>query len=569
MLNLFKLEHAGKTYIGIRASSEEEEGRLKTLPNYKRASSYNCGYLPYTTNDYAQLQQLNISFTISQSGTADCSESKSEITTIDRKAESSTISVSAHTKKVTIPQVKKGIIQIEWSGKYFTVALPYQHNDVLFLKTLRRSYWHSDHKCWIVGTSIRNLEALQKHFAFWDQSTFQNLFELIGLQEDPAIIELYKTPEFTNKVCCKIRGFRVDLSFVKQISGRVYDKEYRRWILPDHPALIANLVKFYEDKDCKVINRIATKGVDRNAATKAATGEKISFLVSKFAKKYQTTLDRYASVMLLQKYGWSTIRSYVGKFAKFMSNFEKHNLDDLSASDANKFLTEISKRNVSESLLNVYLSAIKFYYEKVAYRSDFNLERLKRPKKGRYLPVILSEQEVDRLLRSLKNLKHIALVYLIYSGGMRLGEVLSIRLKDIMWDRNQVLVKGGKGNKDRMTLLSQTLKQVLQNYFDEYQPKYWLFEGQDRTGPYSASSVQKIIRSAAQNAGIQRKVTPHTLRHCFATHLLDRGTDVRFIQELLGHKNIQTTLIYTHVTTRSLENIVSPLDRLVIPKENV
>lgn len=140
--------------------------------------------------------------------------------------------------------------------------------------------------------------------------------------------------------------------------------------------------------------------------------------------------------------------------------------------------------------------------------------------------------------------------------------MLSLKLEDIYWDRNQLFVRGGKGKKDRTVMLSETLKGLLTMYFDKYQPKLYLFNGQDGESPYSSTSVQQIVKKAAHAANIRRRVTPHVLRHCFATHLMESGTDVRYIQELLGHKDIKTTLIYTHVTNKSMKQITSPLDAL-------
>ena len=165
-------------------------------------------------------------------------------------------------------------------------------------------------------------------------------------------------------------------------------------------------------------------------------------------------------------------------------------------------------------------------------------------------------------MESISNTKHIVLLYVLYGSGLRLNESLSVRVEDMWWDRNQLIVRGGKGNKDRIVMLSQTLKQLLRKYFDEYMPQQWLFEGQDRMTQYSERSVQKVVKNAVNKAGITKKVSPHTLRHCFATHLLDSGVQLPYIQALLGHKDVKTTMIYTHVTTQSLAHVMSPLDRL-------
>ncbi|MBK6565631.1 MAG: tyrosine-type recombinase/integrase [Saprospiraceae bacterium] len=193
---------------------------------------------------------------------------------------------------------------------------------------------------------------------------------------------------------------------------------------------------------------------------------------------------------------------------------------------------------------------------------DLKIEQLVRPKKGFHLPTILSTQEVNRLLECVSNTKHIVLLFILYGGGLRLNEVISMQVNDIWWDRNQMLIRSGKGNKDRVVMLSQTLKQLLRKYFNEFMPQQWLFEGQDNQTQYSERSVQNVVKNAVKKAGITKKVSPHTLRHCFATHLLDAGIQLPYIQTLLGHKDVKTTMIYTHVTTQSISHVVSPLDNL-------
>jgi integrase/recombinase XerD len=163
----------------------------------------------------------------------------------------------------------------------------------------------------------------------------------------------------------------------------------------------------------------------------------------------------------------------------------------------------------------------------------------------------------------IKNLKHKTILMLIYSGGLRIGESIRLRKEDIHFDRRSIFIKGGKGKKDRYTILSDKMILLLRNYLSAYEPDYWLFEGQDG-GQYSKSSIQKIFRRAVSKAKVNPFSTVHTLRHSFATHLLERGMDLRYIQELLGHSSSETTQIYTHITRKAQQKFVSPLDHLDI-----
>jgi site-specific recombinase XerD len=187
---------------------------------------------------------------------------------------------------------------------------------------------------------------------------------------------------------------------------------------------------------------------------------------------------------------------------------------------------------------------------------------VKRPRKDKKLPVILSKEEVAKILSSIDNLKHKAILMLTYSAGLRVGEVVKLKLEDIDSKRMLIHIKGSKGRKDRYTMLSETALDILRKYWREYKPGKWLFEGA-RAGRYlSTRTVEKILEHACEKANIRKDVSVHTLRHSFATHLLEGGTDLRYIQEILGHKDSKTTEIYTHVSTKSIGKIKSPLDTL-------
>ena len=184
-----------------------------------------------------------------------------------------------------------------------------------------------------------------------------------------------------------------------------------------------------------------------------------------------------------------------------------------------------------------------------------------RPRKPKKLPTVLSQEEVLALFRAVSNLKHRCILMLIYSAGLRLGELVRLRIEDVFIPQRKIFVKAAKGKKDRYTVLSDKMLVVLQKYLGNYHPDYWLFEGQTG-GPYSARSVQNVLRKAVKQAGVNPYATVHTLRHSFATHLLENGMDLRYIQALLGHSSPKTTEIYTHITEKARNRFRSPLDTL-------
>ena len=273
-------------------------------------------------------------------------------------------------------------------------------------------------------------------------------------------------------------------------------------------------------------------------------------------KEYIETLER-------RRYSPNTIQTYVALFKKFLNHFEGIEPTALTDDHVAQFQTYlVKKKRVSTSSQNQYINAIKFYFEKVLGREK-GYYHIERPIKEFKLPKVLTEKEVAAILNSVHNLKHKAMLLLVYSSGLRAGELINLKVNDIDSEQMRVFVRGGKGKKDRVTILSQKALNILRQYFKKYRPKEYLFEGQGG-GPYTTSSLRKVFHSAIRNAGIKKSLSLHSLRHSFATHLLESGVDLRYIQELLGHNSSQTTEIYTHITHKGWEKIQSPLDKLDI-----
>jgi len=249
----------------------------------------------------------------------------------------------------------------------------------------------------------------------------------------------------------------------------------------------------------------------------------------------------------------------------------RKSLDRASTNDIRAYLLDlIESKRVSRAYHDQAVSALKFLYEQVLKKPAVT-DGIPRPRKERKLPVVLSQEEIAKLLSTVENLKHKVLLMLIYSAGLRVSEVVRLRVSDIDGQRRLIRVRGGKGRKDRYTLLSEMVLKLLREYWKAYRPKDWLFPGQKEGSHLTTRTVEKILERARQRASIGKHCTVHTLRHSFATHLLEDGTDLRYIQELLGHKSSKTTEIYTHVSRKDLARIVSPLDRLAdsIPESNV
>lgn len=563
---LNKRIHRGK--IGVFLDFKNRKDWLiiiKALPDIKFSRTIGSWYLPYTKKAYNNFLKLKIEFKIVDStGTTEDIASKGENTGIDTTVSQAVISADDIDLRTDKHETIHGP-KITYNSNKFIVELPYDKNEILFLKTLDKSWWDNNSKIWIMNASINNLVQLQKRYTFWDKDKLDFIGDMIKKIEDPCQVELYLIPSMKDRFCIKIKGYKLDVAYLKSITHREYNNNSKIWTIPFDQKIIKRLIAHYESKGTKVINRIPYRD-EKYTKVKTPYLEVQQRLLNKLTGDQKEVMGLYIRTMTAQRYSTSTIKQYSTAFLKYIQYYKNIAIGLHTEIEVNRYLADLTKGNLSFSTVNMVYSAVKFYFEKIVFQENFIFERLKRPRKGRTLPTIMSIREVDRLLRSCDNLKHITILYTLYSSGIRLSEILNIKVSDILWDRNQIFIKSGKGNKDRMVMLSEALKKILQSYFDEYTPTYWMFEGQDRKTQYSSSSIQKIVKKASIKAGIMRKVTPHTLRHCFATHLLDNGTDIRYIQELLGHKDIKTTLLYTHVTTRQLNNIQSPLDKMLLDR---
>lgn len=262
-----------------------------------------------------------------------------------------------------------------------------------------------------------------------------------------------------------------------------------------------------------------------------------------------------------------TRKAYIGHVRSFVRHYgrDPRKLGDREIRRYLLFLAE--EKHVSAAYRDQAVSALKFLYRTVLKR-PFVADDLPRPKKDRKLPVVLSGAEVGRLLDAVRNEKHRVLLMIMYSAGLRVSEAVSLRVDDLDGERRLIRVRGGKGRKDRYTLLSERALNAARDYIRVWKPRKWLFPGGRDGRHLSARSVQKIVERGRIAAGIGKRFSTHSLRHSFATHLLERGTDIRYIQELLGHKSTRTTQIYTHVTRKDLRRIVSPLDDLPAGEES-
>ena len=275
-------------------------------------------------------------------------------------------------------------------------------------------------------------------------------------------------------------------------------------------------------------------------------------------------LPSMEQMLKLKAYSRSTIRTYLNEMAQLLTAIKDIPADELKPEHLKRYLVHCyEKLGLKENTLHSRINGMKFYYEQVLKRDKFFWE-IPRPKKQLMLPKVLNENEIGRLFKSIENIKHKAIVFTAYSAGLRVSEVVRLKIQDVDSQRMTLFIENAKGKKDRMVNLSPLVLDILRSYLRKSKPRpsKYLFEGGIPGEPYSVRSAQQVFANAKEKAGITRDVSFHALRHSFATHLLEKGVDIRYIKDILGHFDIKTTERYTHVSKRMLVNIVSPLDDL-------
>jgi site-specific recombinase XerD len=359
-----------------------------------------------------------------------------------------------------------------------------------------------------------------------DNKGVNSVIEISKLGKDKIRVSFPYNPEYVQKI--------------KTAGGHRWHPDEKYWSFPNTDGTLEEILKVFE-------------------------GEKISIdsvLKSELSlKQLHHDFEDLRRELISRKYSYKTIKSYIFYNRDFL-NFTNKKPFDITDTDIKDYLLYlVEKKNAATSTLNQAINTLKFYYGTMLKKKF--IYDVKRPRKDKKLPVVLSKEEIAKILSAQDNIKHRAILMLVYSAGLRVGEVVKLRPEDIDSKRMLVFIKGAKGRKDRYTLLSEKALDILRQYWKEYRPQKWLFVGQNKERCITTRTVEKIFTNACRKAGIIKPVTVHSLRHSFATHLLENGVDLRYIQEILGHKSSKTTEIYTHVSNKDLGRIRSPLDNII------
>jgi integrase/recombinase XerD len=527
-----KTIHNGEKRIKIDFPYNQElSSILKQIPGSKWSRTLSAWHIPYTQAAFNQLKKLFPDI--------DYPNKKNELVSIETTVVEKKISTNLN--NITIHLTEKRII----------LKMPKNETDIQFIKALRYSRWDKNQFCWVIPNYKGNIEILKEYFG--------NRIDLIS--EEQTVKKEKKYVILKNDLLVvKTRSGTLNLifSFNKELTNELKKFPYCKWNMVNHWWTIPYAERFIHELD------IITERLGLNIRLEEETIGEGQMRIS----RYDVPNFRECPVEFIEKlqelrYSNQTIKTYKAMFEEFINYYYKYPIEKIDEPMIKAYLRYlVTERKISTSYQNQAINSIKFYYERIlgGQRKVYYIDR---PQREKTLPSVLSEEEVALIINAVDNIKHKAILMTIYSAGLRISELIKLKISDIDSQRMQIRIDQSKGKKDRYTLLSNKTLEILRLYFKEHRPVIWLFEGQ-KGEQYAARSVQNILKSALIKTNIKKHATVHTLRHSFATHLLENGTDLRYIQSLLGHESSKTTEIYTHITTRGFDQIKSPIDRLNI-----
>ena len=354
------------------------------------------------------------------------------------------------------------------------------------------------------------------------------------------------------------------ISKVKTLKGARWSQSQAYWYIPQSDFKLSEVFERLSEVaflDYSGLKENAKSLINEHDKPKDKTSVHRG-VADKLSPETESKIEEFSKWMLHKRYSQATIKTYIGTLKNFLLFTAKKPVSEITNQDVVNYVNDvIIRNNLSFAYQNQTVNAVKLFFREVMH-AKIETEKIERPRPEHKLPNVLSKAEVKAILEAPGNIKHEAMLSLIYACGLRRSELLNLKPDHIDSKRHLLIIKNAKGRKDRIAPIPEKLIAQLRDYYKKFKPQLWLFEGQKKGEQYSATSLQQVLKGSLKKCGINKPVTLHWLRHSYATHLLESGTDLRYIQELLGHKSSKTTEIYTHVTDKSLQKIKSPFDDL-------
>lgn len=576
MVSVKKIYHRNRYQIGIYFPVDEAiKQKCKEL-GAKWSQTYKCWYIEYNKENYNALKFVFAEFDV-------LNDENEIVLKIEPDFKRNQEIAHIDLPKVQIELRQHGEVEhkIEKSeiiktdkvnasyekeiGKYWILKVPYSADICNGMKQIKGVFWNKQYKAYMIYRHVAVKTKVEALLGMPNllPNTFYHVSEADNYSNGEII--LHPCVEDKRVFLVEIPNSSVLIHQIKRLQGSRFSKNYNCYCLPAAPIMLLNLGTMAQNSGMKLVNnlpdRYLKKGYTPNVKRirLESTYDKLQAETPAQAQVYVNALIDY---LMAKNYSYNTLKSYTGAFLLFLRENNYPNPNELSQEFIIRHLGKMMQRGLSAATAHTLVNALLFYYVNVLKRNGFELQ-LPRPKMEHKLPSVLTKAECMSIFANIQNPKHRLLLLLGYGAGLRLSEIVHLKWSDILFAEHKIHVKAGKGNKDRLVMLPYSIIEGLDAYRKlQNSVNDWVFEGQYKGEPYSASSVQQIMRTAVEKAGLTKKASVHTLRHSFATHLLEEGTNLRYIQALLGHSSIKTTTIYTHLSEKKVLNVHSPLDTM-------
>ena len=446
------------------------------------------------------------------------------------------------------------------------LEFPYNRDKGALVKQIAGAAWSRTHSAWLIPDTKEAFEQLLSYFpdAAYTPAHFQPTVDKTKI-ELPSIVKSQRSVSLGveiwvigKQIQIKLPKNETDIQFLRSFQYIRWNKYEFHWVVPNYGKNLELLQNYF---NTRVTTLEFRKEPEQKPVPIFTKPESITTLALLTAEN-RLEMERFGQWMEHKRYSASTVETYAQAIAVFLRFISPKTSAEAINEDMQRFVNHyMIPRGLSFSYQNQAINAAKLFF-RLIHGSAIITEQLERPRREHKLPNVLSKEEIKAILGASQNQKHRAMLSLIYACGLRRGELLNLKPANIDSKRHLLLILNAKGKKDRVVPISDKVIEMLRAYFTIYRPKVWLFEGQYAGEQYSETSVQEVLKYSVKKVGIKKPVTLHWLRHSYATHLLEAGTDLRYIQELLGHKSSKTTEIYTHVSEKSLQKISSPFDNL-------
>lgn len=567
-----KIRHADEVKIGLFFPYDTEiQAKLQTI-GAQWSRTLRCWHIPYTREAYRQLMQLSIDLIIpegqNKSEKVAGMKHGREIPPIARgdSPHPNQLATGDHKPKNWVDKYPD-LRLMESIGKYWVFRMNYRQGLVKALLKIKGVYWNKTYKCYMAMQHPQVREAIHEALGV---STF-----LPG--PDMARHKTGADKGTEAKLCAHppdIRLMQVHLPAhhaffdkIKRLAYSRYSRAFNCYLLPATQENVALLKQLFEPENIRwheeTPDGYLKKTNARRHKDRDLTKRK-SHLLDQVPDHARPWVEAFLNLLIAKNYSPATVRNYGGAFVRFCRDHGYANPSQMGEKEVISYLASLVEKGLGSANGHTLVNALKFYYQQVQKQYGWQLQ-LPRPKKEVKLPAVLTVEECLRIFKTVTNNKHKLILLLTYGAGLRVSEVVNLKWGDLLMEEHKIHLKSSKGKKDRIVMLPQSVRAYLTHYSQLYRTSKaheYVFQGQYTGEPYSVSSVQQVMRKAVKQSELSKKATVHTLRHSFATHLLENGTDIRYIQALLGHNSIKTTTIYTHLTKTKMDSITSPLDKL-------